>query len=63
MNTQDDDWKEEEDGYDEALVPVDYQEGAGMIRDDDLYEILVKPLAQGAHLVSLVRHYEIICEY
>eukprot|EP00977_Amphora_coffeiformis_P022297 scaffold10745_cov210-Amphora_coffeaeformis.AAC.4 len=51
---RDDDWKEEEDGYDEALVPVDYQEGAGMIRDDDLYEILVKPLAHGAHMVSLM---------
>lgn len=31
---RDDDYKEEEDGYDEALVPLDYQE-KGMIRDDE----------------------------
>jgi hypothetical protein len=52
---KDDDDGEEADGYDEALVPVDYNSGAGMIRDDDLYDILVKPLASGVHMVSLVR--------
>jgi hypothetical protein len=52
---RDDDDGEEADGYDEALVPVDYNSGAGMIRDDDLYDILVKPLASGVHMVSLVR--------
>lgn len=51
---RDDDHGEEADGYDEALVPLDFNDGAGMIRDDDLYDILVKPLAQGAHMVSLV---------
>ena len=51
---RDDDRGEEDDGYDEALVPLDFQE-VGMIRDDDLYDILVKPLAQGVHMVSLVR--------
>jgi len=50
----DDNTGEEADGYDEALVPLDFNEGAGMIRDDDLYEILVKPLAHGAHMVSLM---------
>jgi uncharacterized caspase-like protein len=51
---RDDDRNEEADGYDEALVPLDFQE-KGMIRDDDLYDILVKPLSHGVHMVSLVR--------
>lgn len=51
---KDDDHGEEADGYDEALVPLDFNEGAGMIRDDDLYDLLVKPLAKGVHMVSLV---------
>mmetsp|Transcript_2465 Transcript_2465/g.3628 ORF Transcript_2465/g.3628 Transcript_2465/m.3628 type:complete len:335 (+) Transcript_2465:81-1085(+) len=51
---RDDDRNEEDDGYDEALVPLDYNEGGGMIRDDDLYDILVKPLAAGVHMVSLM---------
>lgn len=51
---RDDDRNEEADGYDEALVPLDYNEGAGMIRDDDLYDILIKPLANGIHMVSLM---------
>lgn len=45
---------DEGDGYDEALVPLDFQEGAGMIRDDDLYDTLIEPLAPGVHMVSLV---------
>jgi hypothetical protein len=45
---------DEDDGYDEALVPLDFQEGGGMIRDDDLYDTLIEPLAQGVHVVSLV---------
>lgn len=49
---RDDDWGEEKDGYDETLVPVDYKE-AGMIRDDDLYDILIKPLKDDVHLVCL----------
>mmetsp|Transcript_10892 Transcript_10892/g.17448 ORF Transcript_10892/g.17448 Transcript_10892/m.17448 type:complete len:333 (+) Transcript_10892:153-1151(+) len=48
-----DDDGDEDDGYDEALVPRDYNE-AGMIRDDDLYDILIKPLADGVHMVSLM---------
>jgi hypothetical protein len=50
---KDDDWGEEEDGYDEVLVPLDYQE-AGMIRDDDLYDIIVEGVSDGVHVVSLV---------
>jgi len=48
-----DDDSDEADGYDEALVPRDFQ-SAGMIRDDDLYDILVKPLEDGVHMVSLM---------
>lgn len=51
---QDDDHGEEDDGYDETLCPLDYAE-KGMIRDDDLYDILVKGLPDGVHVVSLVR--------
>lgn len=50
---RDDDFNEEEDGYDEALVPVDYKQ-SGVIRDDDLYEILIADLADGVHMVSLM---------
>ncbi len=50
---RDDDSGEEGDGYDEALCPRDFQT-AGMIRDDDLFEILVKSLADGVHMVSLM---------
>nr|B7G6D3.2 RecName: Full=Metacaspase III c; Short=PtMCA-IIIc; Contains: RecName: Full=Small subunit p10; Contains: RecName: Full=Large subunit p20 [Phaeodactylum tricornutum CCAP 1055/1] len=50
---RDDDRGEEDDGYDETLVPIDYHEN-GMIRDDDLYDILIKPLVQGVHLVCLM---------
>jgi metacaspase-1 len=48
-----DDDGDDKDGYDEALVPLDYKE-VGLLRDDDLYDILVKPMADGAHMVSLV---------
>jgi len=51
---RDDDFGEEDDGHDEALVPVDYQETGQMIRDDDLYEILIEDLADGVHMVSLM---------
>jgi hypothetical protein len=50
---KDDDQGEEDDGYDEALCPLDYPT-SGMIRDDDLFDILVKPMADGVHMVSLV---------
>jgi hypothetical protein len=44
---------DEEDGYDEALVPLDY-ESAGMVLDDDLYDIFVKGLPSGVHVISLM---------
>lgn len=49
-----DDNGDEDDGYDEALVPVDFQEGADMIRDDVLYDTIIKPLPKGVHVVSLM---------
>mmetsp|Transcript_32246 Transcript_32246/g.73133 ORF Transcript_32246/g.73133 Transcript_32246/m.73133 type:complete len:346 (+) Transcript_32246:129-1166(+) len=48
-----DDDGDEEDGYDEALCPRDYA-SAGLIRDDDLYDILVKELPDGVHMFSLM---------
>ena len=50
---RDDDWGEEEDGYDETLVPVDY-DTAGQIRDDDLYDTLIDPLPPKCHLISVM---------
>ena len=50
---RDDDASEEADGYDETLVPVDY-DSAGLIRDDDIYATLVTALSQGVTLVSLM---------
>ena len=48
-----DDDNDEADGYDEALVPRDFQSN-GMIRDDDLYDILIKACPDGVHMVSLM---------
>jgi hypothetical protein len=44
---------DEDDGYDEALCPLDYND-SGMIVDDDLFTILIEPLQQGVHMVSLM---------
>jgi len=44
---------DEDDGYDEALVPLDYQD-SGMLLDDDLFNILIEPLKQNVHMVSLM---------
>lgn len=48
-----DDNGDEEDGYDETLVPLDYQR-SGQIRDDDLYKILVKPMPAGVTMTCLM---------
>ena len=50
---RDDDYGEEEDGFDETLVPVDYA-SSGQIRDDDLYDNLVCAMPQGSTLVALM---------
>jgi metacaspase-1 len=49
---KDDERNEDRDGYDETLVPLDY-ETAGMIRDDDIYAAIVKPMAEGVHVVMI----------
>jgi metacaspase-1 len=50
---RDDDHGEEADGCDESLCPVDYAE-AGFIRDDDLYDALIRPLAQDVTLTCIM---------
>jgi len=47
--TQADTDGDEHDGTDETICPIDYQE-AGMIVDDDLHAMLVKPLPKGCRL-------------
>jgi hypothetical protein len=44
---------DEDDGYDETLVPVDYGT-AGQIRDDDLFQALVSRMPQGVLLTCLM---------
>ncbi len=44
---------DEDDGYDETLVPVDFQR-SGQIRDDDIFKILVKPLRAGVTMTCLM---------
>lgn len=44
---------DEDDGYDETLIPVDFQQ-QGQIRDDDLLRILVKPLPEGCTMTCLM---------
>jgi len=48
-----DDDGDEDDGYDETLVPLDYQ-SAGQIRDDDLFKVLVGAMPAGVHLTSVM---------
>lgn len=48
-----DDDGDEEDGMDECLCPADFQEG-GVIRDDDVFKYLVKPLPKGVTLTCLM---------
>ncbi|KAL7527016.1 hypothetical protein ACHAXR_001758, partial [Thalassiosira sp. AJA248-18] len=48
-----DDNGDEEDGYDETLIPVDFNK-AGQIRDDDLLKILVHPMPAGVTMTCLM---------
>lgn len=43
---------DEDDGYDEVIYPVDYK-SAGHIVDDDMHDILVKPLVAGVRLTAI----------
>jgi hypothetical protein len=44
---------DEEDGYDETLIPVDFKR-AGQIVDDDILRMLVKPMRSGVHVTVLM---------
>jgi len=48
-----DDNGDEEDGYDETLIPVDFDK-KGQIRDDDLLKILVHPMPEGVTMTCLM---------
>ena len=48
-----DDNGDEKDGFDETLVPLDY-DSAGQIRDDDLYKCLVAGLKQGVYATFIM---------
>jgi hypothetical protein len=48
-----DDAQEEADGKDEVLVPMDYQTG-GLIRDDMINRLIVRPLPKGARLHAII---------
>lgn len=48
-----DDNGEEADGYDETLIPLDYQQ-AGQIRDDDLLRNLVMQFQKGVFVTSIM---------
>jgi hypothetical protein len=50
---KDDDYGEEEDGHDESLVPLDYATN-GVIRDDDLFKTIIKPLKSDICLTSVM---------
>ncbi|KAG1727141.1 caspase domain-containing protein [Suillus lakei] len=43
---------DEVDGYDEFICPFDYQH-SGVIDDDEIHEIMVKPLVAGSRLTAL----------
>lgn len=43
---------DEDDGYDEVIYPVDFRT-AGHIVDDQMHDILVKPLAPGVRLTAI----------
>jgi len=48
-----DDGKDEADGYDETLIPLDYKT-AGQIRDDDLLKDLVQKFKSGVFVTSMM---------
>jgi len=48
-----DDNGDEEDGYDETLIPVDFEK-SGQIRDDDLLKKLIHPMAEGVNMTCLM---------
>lgn len=51
-NVKDEDG-DEEDGYDETLIPLDYQQ-AGQIVDDEVHDVLVRGLPKGVRLTAIM---------
>ncbi|KAF9346088.1 Ca(2+)-dependent cysteine protease [Mortierella sp. NVP85] len=49
----DDDGGDEDDGYDETIYPVDYEQ-AGVIVDDTMHEIMVSSLPPGCRLTAIM---------
>lgn len=45
--------RDEEDGMDESIIPVDFKE-AGQIVDDDILKYLIKPMRKGVHCTLLM---------
>ena len=43
---------DEEDGYDEVIYPVDFRQ-VGHIVDDEMHDIMVKPLQPGVRLTAI----------
>lgn len=50
--SEEDEDGDEDDGMDETMCPVDYQEN-GQIHDDQIHDVLVKPLPAGCRLTAL----------
>jgi len=48
-----DDNQDEADGMDETLIPVDYNY-TGQVRDDDVFDMLVKQIPAGCHLTVVM---------
>jgi hypothetical protein len=44
---------DEDDGYDETLIPLDFRT-SGQIRDDDLLRVLVSPMAAGVTMTCIM---------
>jgi Caspase domain len=44
---------DEDDGYDETIIPLDFRQ-SGQIRDDDLFRVLVSPMAAGVTMTCLM---------
>lgn len=43
---------DEDDGYDECIYPLDHEQ-AGSIRDDQIHDLVVRPLGQGVRLTAI----------
>ena len=50
--TQKDTNGDEADGHDETLCPMDYEQN-GIITDDDMFDLVVKPLPRGCKLTAI----------